>query len=104
MDSLIEITLIAQTTTTDSIGQETVREEENLVFGHFRSVNQSEWFNAGANDINAELVVTIYDFEYQNEQIAEIGDTRYGVYRTYKLPNSDFIELYLEKKGGVTYE
>lgn len=104
MDSLIEITLIAQTTTTDSIGQEAISEEERVVFGHFRSVSQSEWFNAGANDINAELVVTIYDFEYQDERIAEIGDTRYGIYRTYRLPNSDFIELYLEKKGGVTYE
>lgn len=104
MDNLIEITLIAQESVTDNIGQESFTETERLVFGHFRSVSQTEWFSAGANDINAELVVTIYNFEYQDERIAEIGDVRYGVYRTYRLPNSDFIELYLEKKGGVTNE
>ena len=104
MDNLIEISLISETSTTDSIGQQHYEETERVVFGHFRSVSRREWFDAGANDINAEIVVTIYDFEYQDETIAEIGDIRYGVYRTYRLPNSDMIELYLEKKGGVTYE
>lgn len=104
MDNLIELTLVAQKTTIDAIGQEVVNETRRNVFGHFRSVSQTEWFNAGANAINADIVVTIYDFEYQYERVAEIGDIRYGVYRTYRVPNSDFIELYLEKKGGVTNE
>lgn len=103
MDNLVEITLVNQSSSTDSIGQETITETTATIMGYIRSVNQSEWFSAGANDINAEYVVTVYDFEYNGQTIAEIDGVRYGVYRTYRLANSDQIELYLEKKGGVTY-
>lgn len=103
MDNLIEITLISETSTIDDIGQEAVTETKSTVMGNIRSVSRSEWFDAGANDINAEYVVTVYDFEYADQTVAEINGTRYGIYRTYRAANSDIIELYLEKKGGVTY-
>lgn len=103
MDNQIEITLIAQRSYYDDIGQEVTVETSNTIYGYKRSVSQSEWYSAGANDMNAELVITVYGFEYNDETIAVIDGVRYSIYRTYPITNSDFIDLYLEKKGGVTY-
>lgn len=103
MDSLIEIALIKEEITLGSCAQE-IRTEvsRNYVFGHRGPITRAEWSEAGRRDINAEMRVDIYGFEYEGEETVEIGAAKYGVYRTYSRPNSDYIELYLEKKGGIS--
>lgn len=102
MDNLIEITLIKEEITLGSCAQE-IRTEisRRTVFGHRYSITRNEWDDAGRRDINAEFRVDIYGFEYDEETTVEVGAAKYGVYRTYSRPNSDHIELYLEKKGGI---
>lgn len=103
MDNLIEITLIKEDITLGPCAQE-IRTEASrrTIFGHRGSITRAEWAEAGRRDINADFRVDIYGFEYEGETTVEVGAAKYGVYRTYSRPNSDYIELYLERKGGIS--
>lgn len=101
MDKSKVLTLISKSYTTDSIGQRVPVETARLVFCNLRSVNRAEWFNGGQVGLKPELVATMFAPDYEGEDIAEIDGVRYGVYRTY-LGAWESIELYLERKAGVT--
>lgn len=103
MDSLVKATLITQTQTYDTLGQVVNTETTTEVWATKRSVTRQEWFDAGSNDFNPEFQIELYNFEYGGQAIVEVDDVRYSVYRTYTPINSDLIELYLQKQGGVAY-
>ena len=102
MDNTIKVTLVGQTITQNSVGAESIVETLTEVYGLKSSITSSEWTNAGIRGINPEFRVEIYDFEYSGQTVVQIGSDRFGVYRTYSKSNSDRIELYLERKGGVS--
>ena len=103
MDDLIY--LIVQTYTEDSIGQLIPSESSRAVWAHIQSVTRAEWTDAGERGLQPQLVAITPCVNYQGESIVQIGGgksaKRYGVYRTYMGPDSDDIELYLERKAGV---
>ena len=66
------------------------------------SVSASEYFEAAQVGIAPEYRVTMFAPDYQGEQIAQLDGVTYGIYRTY-LGKNETIELYLERKSGVTY-
>lgn len=105
MDRSSVITLIKKTYTTDAIGQQVAIETSRTVFCDLRSVTRNEWATAGQLGLNPELVAVMFAPDYQGEEIVEITEgrsaVRYGVYRTY-LDRNEALELYLEKKAGVT--
>lgn len=102
MDELIEITLITEEITLGPCAQELRTEtKRQTVFGRRKAITRAEWSEAGRRDINADYRVDIYGFEYEGQTTVEVGAAKYGVYRTYSRPNSDTIELYLQKKGGI---
>ena len=114
MDRSSVITLISTTYTQDAIGQSVPVETQRDVFCNLRSVSRSEWATAGQMGLEAELVATMFAPDYRGEEIAEVlwpetegsqpnpgTAVRYGVYRTYRGRN-DEIELYMERKAGVT--
>lgn len=112
MDRSDVITLIAKAYTQDAVGQFIPVETSRSVFCNLRSVTRAEWAAAGQNGLKAELVATMFAPDYHGEEIAEITQTsfeagavpevvRYGIYRTY-LDQNEQIELYLERKAGVT--
>ena len=104
MDDLIY--LIAQTYTRDDIGQFIPSETSRAVWAHLQSVTRAEWAQAGQNGMQPQLVAITPLVNYEGETIVQIGEgeqaKRYGVYRTYFPPDSDTIELYLERKVGVS--
>lgn len=102
MDELIELYLITEDISLGSCAQE-IRTEtaRTKVFGRRKAISRAEWSEAGRRDINADFRVDIYGFEYHGEATVEVGSAKYGVYRSYSRPNSDIIELYLQKKGGL---
>lgn len=74
---------------------------EREVFAQISSVTRSEFFEAGRNGLNPEFIFTVFAGDYQGERICELHGKRYGIYRTYRSSNSDYIELYAERKGGT---
>lgn len=92
------------------------QETRRQVFAKVNSVTRSEFFQGGRNGLNPQLVFSVFQGDYNGERIIEYQGVRYGVYRTYLGskntyvgPNtssrqelqSDYIELYVEKKVGA---
>lgn len=100
MDRSNTINLIAKSYTTDEIGQKVANESSRTVFCALRSVTRNEWKDAGEMGFKPELQATMFVYDYEGEEIAEINNKRYGVYRTF-LATNDTIELYLEAKAGI---
>ena len=77
---------------------------KRTVFASISSVSQTEFFSGGRIGLTPSLKATIYDFEYNNEPIVKWNGKCFSVYRTYKVNDSDMIELYLEERGGTKDE
>lgn len=99
-----KIKLIDRELDYSNILQETFNETEREIFAEITSIAQNEFFLASRNGLNPELKIVIYDFEWHGEKIVDIKGKRYSVYRTYKIIDSDRLELYLEQKGGTKDE
>lgn len=65
-----------------------------------RSVTRAEWEAAGLQGLNASFVILTPYANYSGQEIAIYRGERYGIYRSYV--NGENVELYLEKKAGVT--
>lgn len=87
--------------TKDAIGQRIPSETTREIFCEEKSVGQQEYYNAGQYGLTAELVLVTPAVNYEGERIIDYEGKRYGIYRTYRNPKSDDIELYLAKKGGL---
>lgn len=101
MDANRKIKLINVTITYGALREEILSESYTEVYAKVDSITRDEWFSAGKNGIKATYRVTVYGFEYSGEQIIEIDGQRLTVYRSYAVPNSDLLELYLETQGGT---
>lgn len=81
-----------------------VREKSEItsrqVYCHVDSVTGSEFFQGGANGIRPEFRITMFKYDYENEEVIEYKDELYQIYRTYFSKN-DMIELYVERRKGV---
>ena len=86
----------------DGVGQQIPdREVETEILVRVESINRREWTDAGRNGFNPEIKLITAAINYSGEREIVFDGVRYSVYRTYNLPNSDEIELYLERKAGV---
>ena len=74
---------------------------KRIVFCEVESVTRSEYYNAGRSGLNPEYNMTVFQGDYNGETVAEYNGLAYGIYRTYKVPGTDYMELYLERKGGT---
>ena len=101
MDRSEVCTLVNVTYTTDAIGQKVKAETLNNVFCNISSVNASEFMEGSRNGLRPELRVSMFRYDYNDELTVIINNVRYGVYRTY-FTKDDMIELYLERKAGVS--
>lgn len=71
---------------------------DKTVLCEVKSVRQSEFYQSMANGLKPELMVEIADYrDYNNEQLAVVGNVVYRVLRTYKKKTILEIVLY----GGV---
>lgn len=95
-----EVSLVHVEYIEDTIGQQVPTETLRVVFCNIESVSSREFFEAGRNGLSAEKKITMRIADYDNEAIVQIGNFRYGIYRTF-VKDLDTIELYLERKEGV---
>lgn len=100
MDRSHVINLIAVTHTVDNIGQRVANEVSRTVYCDLRNVSRQEWKDAGERGFKPQFQITLFAYDYNGEEIAEINGKRYGVYRTYH-GRDDSLELYLEEKAGL---
>lgn len=70
------------------------------VFCRVSSIDDNEFYDAGRSGLNPEARVTVFHADYKGETVCRFKSNDYSIYRTKRIPNSDYIDLYLERKGG----
>ena len=101
MDDVLK--LLSTTYEKDKYGQDIPTRIEKEVFCQRQSISRNEFFNAGRNGLNPQYVFTIFKGEYEGETVCEYNGLTYAIYRTYAT-DDDYIELYVERKGGTNGE
>jgi hypothetical protein len=66
------------------------------------SIGRSEFYAAGKQGLRPALKFTLFHANYNGERELEHMGQRYAVYRTYRVPGTDYMELWTEQKGGVS--
>lgn len=99
MDSVIE--LIKTTYTLDQNGVPQPSNVSRQVYCKVGPITRAEFFSAGRNGLNPSYVFTVFAADYQGEQTVKYNGDPYAVYRTYLRPDDDYIEIYVERKGGT---
>lgn len=93
--------LLGDTYMEDGIGQRIPAEGRQMIFVSEGAITRNEWFRAGQNGMNPEIMLTTPAINYSGQTVIEYKKIRYGIYRTYHKVDSDEMELYLRRKGGV---
>ena len=99
MDNSIIFSLISEAFIIDDIGQRIATETSREVYGQKGAITRAEWNAAAQQGLKPSYEVTMFAYDYEGEEIAEVDGERYTIYRTYK--RNDTVELYLEKKVGA---
>lgn len=99
-DTVINLISYTRAQDADGVWRNSV-ETSRQVFATADSVTRYEFYNAGRNGLNPDLRFTVFSGDYEGEEIVEYDGKRYGVYRTYRVPGTDYMELYVERKGGT---
>lgn len=92
--------LITTTHTRDDNGIMQASETEQRVFCNVQSVSASEWFEGGRSGLNPAYRFTMFEPDYNGQEIVRFNGVRYSIYRTYHTKDN-MIELYVQKEGGV---
>ena len=93
--------LISYVSDQDTSGFEpdTQQEIRKKAWCKVESISGREFARMGQNNIRPSCRVTIWAYEYNEQDTVELDGKKYGVYRTYQ-PNPEEVELYLERKAG----
>lgn len=78
-------------------GYETETNADTTIWAGRRSVKRSEFYQATQAGYRADVVFTIYSFEYNGEEQVVCNDVVYDVVRTYQT-SLDFIELTCQRR------
>jgi len=71
------------------------------VMARVDSVTRDEFFRGGQNGLRPEYRFTVFYAEYHGELECDYMGDLYSIYRTYREPGTDYLELYAERKAGV---
>lgn len=95
------ITLIGESFEKDAYGVEKPKESRREIFCQVGSITRQEFFQAGRNGLNPEYVFTVFAADYNGERTCAYRYRPYAIYRSYRVPGTDYMELYVERKGGT---
>lgn len=99
MDRSTVVYLIGKTYAEDAYGVLQPTPTRSKVYANVTSVSASEWFEGGRNGLNPEYRVRMFKYDYNGEEVLEIGGKQYAIYRHYEDRN-DTLELYCERRKG----
>lgn len=95
------IILISDSYTLDEYGVRRKSETRTDLFCKVTDVTRNEFFGGGRAGLNPAKTFTIFAEDYQGQSVVEYAGERYSIYRTYHVPGTDYMELYVERKGGT---
>ena len=99
MDDIIN--LIKESQYQDDFGVWRDITESRPVFAQIRSASSSEFFAGGRIGLNPEYEFIICASDYDGETVCEYHGQSYAIYRKFHRPGTDYLELYVERKGGT---
>ena len=79
----------------------TTDESSTDVYAQVGSISRSEFYAAGQAGLSPDCLFTIFAGEYNGESVCAYEDKRYAIYRTYHVPGTDYLELYVQREAGV---
>lgn len=100
MEKIVEIKLISEIISYDSIGVPVKTTSETAVIGNFESVSSQEFFRAGETGLKPEMVLKVWASEYSGQKILSVGGKPFSIYRTYQNDDGR-VELYCSKDVGI---
>lgn len=92
--------LLQHTFASDAIGNQIPTTKKVSIPIEIKSITRDEFYKAGEQKLNPEMMVTTAAINYSGEELIEIDSVVYAIYRKYRDSNSDEIELYLRKEAG----
>lgn len=105
MDDVIK--LVSTTYTYDKYGNKVPTETLRQVFCQVRSIGRNEFYQAAQNNLHPEFVFVLSHYkDYEGEtkiKYTPWGSTKektYSIVRTYRLGDSDELEIVVEEKIG----
>ncbi len=99
MDDVITLISITQAKNDYGVWEKTLTETEVLC--QVRSITRQEYFEAGRGGLNPSFLFIIFAGNYNGESICRFHGDQYSIYRSYHVPGTDYLELYVERKGGT---
>lgn len=96
-----ELKLIGQRFEKDEFGIDKPVMTEKTVFCKKYSATRSEFFLGGRNGLNPVMKFDVFAADYEGESVCEYRGNKYAIYRTFQEDGSDYMELYVERKGGL---
>lgn len=99
MDTVIE--LLTSKLTLDDYGVQRQTITAKQIFARVASVTRSEFFNANRAGLNPEMRFEIFHGDYDGQTLVRWQNKTYAVYRTYHVPGTDYLELYVQREGGA---
>ena len=93
--------LIKSTYTKNKYGVDEATEVKREVFCKCDSISRTEFFEAGRNGLNPTYRFIVAAIDYDDEMLIEYRSLRYAIYRTFHIPGTDYLELYVERQGGA---
>lgn len=71
------------------------------IFARMGSIGRSEFYAAGEAGFRPDMRFTVFQAEYQGEDRLIWNGDAYAIYRTYHVPGTDDLELYVQREVGV---
>lgn len=90
--------LISEKYENNAYGQPVAQSAKREIFVTEKSVTRSEFYNAGRQGLNPQIVLSTPAINYAGEEIVEYDNNIYSIYRTFR--DGDNIELYAGMKAG----
>ncbi len=93
--------LIKKTYHEDAIKQPVPVESARYIWVDVLDVTRSEWLAAAQAGLRSSMTVKTNAMNYGGEPVIVLQGIRYAIYRTYRPPGSDDIELYCQIEAGA---
>lgn len=97
MNKFSTIKLVNKVVTYDELGIPRSENNEREVFATINSISAAEFFKAGETGLKAEIMFSLWNYEYENEEEVVYNNQSYSVYRKYSNGEGR-VELYCQKK------
>ena len=78
------------------------KEEARTILARMDDITRAEFYAAGQYGMRPDFRFIVNPVEYRGETVCAWNGRRYAIYRTYHVPGTDDLELYVQREAGVT--